>query len=73
MPKSAFTNYRGQEISLVDFVQVNLDGSDYGQGQLEDLAGTSKNIVEAFARFLEVLSDKNLLTDDEVHLIIKGY
>lgn len=70
------TGWRGEEIelSLCEVAVAEIEGSpDYGSGQLEELKYKHGRGSEILGRLIETLADKDLLTKDELELIIYGY
>jgi len=43
-----------------------IDGSDYGQGVLEDVATTVDNVRTVIANLLDFLENKGLITEDDI-------
>jgi len=54
------------------FVERKLDGSEHGSGQLECVTREASNTLAAFARLLEVLHAKNVITLQELGQIVSG-
>ena len=53
-----------------DWAEQALDGSDYGQGILEDTQHRAINNSKAIGRLVGVLYAKKLLTKEEVNIVL---
>ena len=65
--------YQENKLEAKKFVERALDGSDYGRGALEATEAQANNVTAAFGRLIQVLSDKDVLTDSQVHFVALGY
>lgn len=68
-----FQDYLGRGRTIEEFTISELDGDDYGVGQLEALERGEKKTREAFARLLALLSSQKLLSDSDIHQIVAGF
>lgn len=59
-------------ISISAAVESSLDGRDYDLGSLEAAAATADNAAGAFARLVEMLHDKGVLSDEDVVSFVSG-
>jgi len=66
-PHSPFS--RNKPLSLTDWVEGKLAPISYDAGQLEEMSTNVTNLTGAFARLLDTLHDKGVLTLDEVAVI----
>ena len=57
---------------LGDLIERNLDGSDYDQGELEDMQQTIHNLKDSLATLLSIMFDKKQLNKNQLKEII-GY
>lgn len=57
---------------LGDLIERNLDGSDYDQGELEDMQQTIYNLKDSLATLLSIMFDKKQLNKNQLKEII-GY
>ena len=55
------------------FIREGVDGSDYGRGELETLHASTNNILASFTKLVEVLNAKDIISENEIFYIIKGY
>jgi hypothetical protein len=53
-------------LSLEQYLEWKLDGSDYERGALEEIAATGRNHIRAFSRLLEVLVKKGVITESDL-------
>lgn len=60
------------EVSIANAVELAMDGSDYGSGQLEAAARTADNVAKAFGTLVEMLHERGVLTDTNVKIFL-GY
>lgn len=62
------------QYSIAEAVSKSFDGSNYGQGVLEDAQKTADNAVSAIAKLVELLHSKGVLTDGDVlSLLSRSY
>lgn len=59
------------DISL--FATKKLDGSEFNQGIIEDVAATARNNSEAIGRLLDVLAQLGFVNESDVEFVILGY
>lgn len=59
--------------SFRSFAEHALDGSDYGQGHLEDMQYTIRNICRSFGTLLDVLSNEGKITSQQALDILDNY
>lgn len=59
--------------SLEQYAEGHLDGDDYGKGAMEAAADTARNNSKAIGRLLDLLSEKHLVTAEEVVATIEGW
>jgi hypothetical protein len=64
--------YDDREYTLENFVERNLDGNDYGMGQIEATQAATEKTVRAFTNLLRALAEKNLLSIEDIENIIKS-
>ena len=60
-------------VSLEQYAEYRLDGDDYGKGAMEAAADTARNNSKAIGRLLDLLSEKHLVTAEEVAAILEEY
>lgn len=65
--------YTEDRLEASKFITRALDGSDYERGSLETVEAQARNVTEAFGRLIQVLSDKDIITDGQVHFVALGY
>lgn len=63
----------GTSVPIAHAVESNLDGNDYGLGELESLSSEVNNLSSAFGMLIEKLSDRNVLDNDDVEDFINTY
>jgi hypothetical protein len=51
------------------FIESRLDGDDYERGAIESARAQGENVSVAFARLIQILFDKKVLTQAEVEKI----
>ena len=65
------TNYMGSPFdSINEAVKANLNGEEHDTGQLESIDATVDNIVLCLGDLVQLLVDKNIITEDEVETIV---
>ena len=47
-----------------------MSGVDYGQGTLEDIEGTVSNTSLVLARLLDMLREKEIITEQDIRLLL---
>lgn len=72
--KSKFSSiYKTPNCSAADYVKSYLDGFDYEQDKVDSAISQANNVTDAFSRLIEILFDDNVLTKEQVILIVQGY
>lgn len=71
--KDILKSWMGKDVTIEEFLNDRLDGSEYDRGVVEEVAKTSSNTKEAFARLCAILESKNVLTKEDIFLIGTGY
>lgn len=61
--------YRGDDISIPDYVERSLDGSDHERGELETLRATNKNCIKFLAELISFLEFQGVLTEPDIEKI----
>ncbi|MCP4761046.1 MAG: hypothetical protein GY870_04640 [archaeon] len=60
-----------KEEEITDYIQSKIDGSDYDRGQIETISATSLNCAEALGNLIDILRQKDILTDKDIHKIVE--
>lgn len=55
-----------KDLSVAEYVETNLDGSDYEHGAVETAEATANNCKNYLAKLTALLVEKKLLTEDEL-------
>lgn len=64
--------YSGKSITVADAIGVACDGSDYEQGQLEDMRRTQEKTISVLANMIEILANKGAFTAADMDILV-GY
>lgn len=54
------------EYSVADAIEASCDGSDYGQGAVEDASQTARNVARALGQLAQIIFDAGLMTPDQL-------
>ena len=68
-----FNDDNGNSRTLIEFVDQELDGTDWDHGALERVEKTTDNVKEALSRLLSVLVEQQHLKESDVYYIVKGH
>ena len=58
--------------SITDAVSRECDGSDYGQGAVEDAKRTADKTAELLGRLITTLHERGRITDDDLLAVFYG-
>lgn len=61
--------YQHEKLEAGKFIIRSLDGNGYERGQMETMEAQSNNVTEALARLVQILSDEDVITDEQVYHI----
>lgn len=62
-----------REFTLAEFLERELDGSDYERGSVETAQATANKVAEAFSRLVQLMVERKELNRAEVYTVITGY
>lgn len=68
-----FDEFHGRDLTVKEYVEKNLDGTDYERGSVETAQAQANNVSEAFARLISTLFDHKKLQEHEIEYIVKGW
>lgn len=65
--------YSSQTLDLQRFLHKELNGADYELGQLETVQNGHSKLETSFINLIEKLVDKEILSKNDIYMIIYGY
>ncbi len=59
-----------EEIEISKYIEVMLDGTDYDRGSIETIEATGENCSKAIGKLINILREKEILTDQDIHSLV---